>query len=191
MKNTMNSYLKDIIHLCETLDTDSLEKVCNLLLEAYKNKKHIFIAGNGGSAGTANHFTCDFGKNAVKSQNDRPKIISLSANIEVVTALGNDFCYGDVFLEQLKNLMDDGDVILLISASGNSDNVVRAAEYVKSRNGKVIGFTGFSGGKLGKLSDIEINIPCESYEQSEDLHMILAHMIVCCFKSMGLGDGTK
>ena len=145
MKNTMKHYLSDIIGFCNTLDTDALSQVCEILLAAYKKKKQIFVAGNGGSAGTANHFTCDFGKNAVKSQTDRPKIISLSANIEVLTALGNDFCYGDVFLEQLKNLMNDGDVVLLISASGNSENVVRAAEYVKARNGKVIGFTGFTG----------------------------------------------
>lgn len=191
MKNTIQNYLSDIMGFCNTLDTDALQRVCELLLDAYRNKRQIFVAGNGGSAGTANHFTCDFGKNAVKSQTDRPKILSLSANIEVVTALGNDFCYGDIFLEQLKNLMNDGDVILLISASGNSENVVKAAEYVKSRNGKVIGFTGFAGGKLGRLSDIEINVPSESYEEIEDVHLMLTHIIVCCFKSMHLGEGVN
>lgn len=189
MKNTITNYLNDIIHLCETLDTDALERTCQVLLDAYKNKKHIFVAGNGGSAGTVNHFSCDFSKNAVKSQIDRPKVISLSSNIEVVTALGNDFCYGDVFLEQLKNLMNDGDVIILVSASGNSENVVKAAEYVHSRNGQVISFTGFSGGKLKDLSDVNLNVPCDSYEESEDIHMIIMHLIVCCFKSMKLGEG--
>ena len=187
MKTTMNSYLSDIIGFCEALDKDALERVCEILLDAYRNKKQIFVAGNGGSAGTANHFCCDFGKNAVKSETDRPRIISLCANIEVVTALGNDFCYGDIFKERLKNLMNDGDVILLISARGNSENVVKAAEYVKARNGKVIGFTGFTGGKLGALSDVEINVPSESYEKIEDIHLLLTHMIVCCFKEMHLG----
>lgn len=191
MKETMNAYLKDIVNFCDTLDRDALESVCGILLDAYKNKKQIFVAGNGGSAGTANHFCCDFGKNAVKSEYDRPRILSLCANIEVVTALGNDFCYGDIFKERLKNLMNDGDVILLISASGNSENIVRAAEYVKSRNGKVIGFTGFAGGKLGKLSDVEINIPSDSYEKIEDMHLVLTHMIVCCFKEMHLGEGWE
>ena len=188
MKDTICAYREDVIRLCQTLDTDSVEKAAKLLLEAYEGRKKIFVAGNGGSAGTANHFSCDFSKNAVKSDTARPKVISLSANIEVVTALGNDYCYGDIFVQQLKNLMDDGDVILLISASGNSENVIRAAEYVQSRKGKVIGMTGFSGGKLKELSNVSLHIPCNSYEQAEDLHMILTHILVCCFKSLHLGD---
>ena len=190
MIQTITNYTRDIVRFCESLNASSVEEVCRLLLDAYRGKQRIFVAGNGGSAGTANHFCCDFGKNAVKSENDRPKILSLSANIEVVTALGNDFCYGDIFTEQLKNLMEDGDVVLLISASGNSENIVRAAQYAKARHGRVIAFTGFDGGKLGALSDIEINLPSASYEQIEDLHMILCHMIVCCFQSMRLGDGV-
>ena len=188
MLNIFDSYLNDIIHLCENLDKESLSKACELFLETYKSGKKIFVAGNGGSAGTVNHFSCDFGKNAVKGETNRPKIISLSSNIEVLTALGNDFSYADVFSEQLKNLMDDGDTILLVSASGNSPNVVSAAKYVKSRGGKVIGFTGFSGGKLKELSDVCVNIPIDSYEKCEDLHMILTHIIVCYFKSLRLGE---
>ena len=191
MIQTITNYTRDIVRFCESLNASSVEEVCRLLLDAYRGKQRIFVAGNGGSAGTANHFCCDFGKNAVKSENDRPKILSLSANIEVVTALGNDFCYGDIFTEQLKNLMNDGDTIILISASGNSPNVVKAAEYVRSRGGKVIGTTGFSGGKLKELSDVSLHVPCNSYEEAEDLHMIFAHMIVCRFKAFGLGDAAK
>ncbi len=187
MLEVIKNYINNIEKLAETLDAEEIENVCKALLESYKSGHQIFVAGNGGSAGTSNHFCCDFGKNAVKSETNRPKIISLSANIEVLTALGNDFCYADVFVEQLKNLMNDGDTILLISASGNSPNVVRAAEYVKSRNGTVVGFTGFEGGKLKELSDINVNIPSDSYEQIEDLHSMLTHMIVCYFKALGLG----
>ena len=188
MNKTIIDYANNIADICGNIPYEKIEEVCNVLLDAYKSKKRIFVAGNGGSAGTANHFTCDFGKNAVKSESDRPKIISLSSNIEVLTALGNDFSYSDVFTEQLKNLMSDNDLIILISASGNSPNVVTAAEYVKSRGGTVIGFTGFSGGRLKDLSDISIHIPCDSYEKVEDLHMIITHMIVCVFKEMNLGD---
>ena len=188
MKKTIIDYACDISDICKNIPHDKIEEVCNALLDAYKSQKRIFVAGNGGSAGTANHFTCDFGKNAVKSECDRPKIISLSSNVEVLTALGNDFSYADVFTEQLKNLMNDGDLIILISASGNSPNVVSAAEYVKSRGGVVIGFTGFSGGKLKELSDISIHISCNSYEKVEDVHMIITHMVVCIFKEMKLGD---
>ena len=188
--NIIQNYKNDLNRLLAGIDEAALESVCQMLLDAYREGKQIFVAGNGGSAGTANHFSCDFGKNAVKSQTNRPRILSLCANMEVLTALGNDFCYDDVFVEQLKNLMHDGDVILLISASGNSPNVVRAAEYVKARHGKVIGLTGFSGGKLRELADVALHIPCESYEESEDLHMILTHMIVCWFKAQKLGDNV-
>lgn len=186
MKQVISDYVQDILGLCNTLDTGQLNAACELMLESYKAGKTIFVAGNGGSAGTSNHFCCDFGKNAVKGDLHRPKIISLSANIEVLTALGNDFCYAEVFSQQLKNLMHDGDTVLLISASGNSPNVVTAAEYAKSRGGKVIGFTGFEGGKLKELSDVNVNIPSKSYEQIEDLHMMLTHIIVCYFKALGL-----
>ena len=186
MKNVITDYINDVQRLISILDPEKIAAVCDLLLETYKSKKKIFVAGNGGSAGTSNHFTCDFGKNAVKDDDRRPKIISLSANVEVLTALGNDFSYAEVFSQQLRNLMDDGDTVILISASGNSPNVVEAAEYAKKRNGKVIGFSGFKGGKLKALSDININIPSDSYEKIEDLHMMLTHMIVCCFKSLEL-----
>ena len=189
--NIIQGYKNDLNRLLTELDEQALENTCQLLLTSYREDRQIFVAGNGGSAGTANHFSCDFGKNAVQSQTNRPRILSLSANIEVLTALGNDFCYDDVFVEQLKNLMCDGDVILLISASGNSPNIVRAAEYVKARGGKVIGMTGFSGGKLRDLANISLHIPCESYEESEDLHLILTHMIVCWFKAQNLGTNKK
>lgn len=105
MKQVITDYIENIHSLCNSLDTEQLNKACELMLESYKSGKQIFVAGNGGSAGTSNHFCCDFGKNAVKGDTHRPKIISLSANIEVLTALGNDFCYAEVFSQQLKNLM--------------------------------------------------------------------------------------
>lgn len=188
MKQLIENYIADVQRLCDILEPEKLESICRLLLEGYKAGKRIFVAGNGGSAGTSNHFCCDFGKNAVKGDSNRPKIISLSANTEVLTALGNDFSYADVFSEQLKNLMCDGDIVLLISASGNSPNVIKAAEYAKSRKGSVIGFTGFEGGRLKELSDICVNIPSDSYEKIEDVHMMLTHIIVCCFKSLELGE---
>lgn len=186
MQKFIRGYINDIQKLCELLSDAEIESVYKAFLDAYKSGRQIFIAGNGGSAGTANHFCCDFGKNAVKGDVNRPRIISLSANIEVLSALGNDFSYADVFSEQLKNLMNDGDLLLLISASGNSPNIIRAAEYAKSRNGVVVGFSGFSGGKLKELSDINVNVPSQSYEKIEDLHLILTHIIVCCFKELNL-----
>lgn len=184
----IKDYIAEIKMLCDSLDINQINEVHNLMLKTYKQKKKIFVAGNGGSAGTANHFCCDFGKNAVKGDKNRPQIISLSANIEVLSALGNDFSYADVFSEQLKNLMEKGDLVLLISASGNSPNIIKAAEYAKSNGAAVVGLTGFSGGRLKTLSDINVNINSNSYEKTEDLHMILTHIMVCCFKACGFGE---
>ena len=186
MDSVIKEYLTDVKAFCDMLSNEDLKAVINALLETYKNGNKIFVAGNGGSAGTSNHFCCDFGKNAVKNEEKRPQIISLSANVEVLTALGNDFSYADVFSEQLKNLMSEGDLVLLISASGNSPNVVKAAEFAKSKNGTVVSLTGFKGGALKGLSDINVNIDSTSYEKIEDLHMIINHIIVCAFKSMNI-----
>lgn len=183
MIDLIKEYTGNIKKLCDELDMQSMRLVLEKLSEAHENKKRIFVAGNGGSAATANHFACDFGKNAVKGDDNRVKIISLSSNIETVTALGNDISYDSVFSEQLKNLMEDGDTVMLISASGNSPNVIKAAEYAKSRNGYVIALTGFSGGKLMQTADVCVNIGSDSYEKIEDMHLMLTHIIVWWFKS--------
>ncbi len=179
----ISGYLADIRKLCDELDRASLSAAVEIIRKALSEDRQIFIAGNGGSAATANHFSCDFSKNAIKAESGKPRLITLSSNIEYITAIANDISYEDIFAEQLKNLMNDGDLIILISASGNSPNIIRAAEYAKSRKGRIIGFTGFSGGKLKGLSEICVNIAVDSYEKVEDMHLVLTHIIVCCFKS--------
>lgn len=191
MKLTITDYIQRLLSDISSLDTQAVESACQILLRTWREGRTLFIAGNGGSAGTANHFCCDFGKNAVQGDVGRPRVISLSANIEVLTALGNDFSYDQVFSEQMKNLFCEGDTLLLISASGNSPNIVRAAEYAKAHGGTVIGLTGFSGGRLLALSDCSIHIPDNSYERVEDLHMIVTHIFVCCFKSLHLGGNDR
>ena len=179
MDNTIKNYAKDIIGLCETLDTDAVEATCELLLETYKSKKKIFIAGNGGRAGTANHFTCDFGKNAVKSETDRPRIISLSANIEVLTALGNDFCYADVFLEELKNLMDDGDSFVKVefwldgeSPEAQVDAIIQTLHTIKLREIRLGSSPYFlrvlDSYKLGEMTEDDIADHQVAYFASEE-----------------------
>ena len=186
MNKILQQYATDIKRHCDTLDLASISSALELIEAAYHENRQIFIAGNGGSAATANHFSCDFSKNAVKNSERKPKLISLSTNIEYLTAIGNDIDYNCVFSKQLQNLMNDGDLVILISASGNSPNVVNAAEYAKSKNGKLISLTGFDGGHIGKISDVSINVPVNSYEQAEDMHMIILHMFVSHFKALGL-----
>lgn len=185
IKNIINDYTNDIKALCDALDRDALEAALLAIKDNYLSGHQLFVAGNGGSAGTANHFSCDFSKNAVKDQTRKPHLITLSSNVAYITAIGNDITFDAIFEEQLKNLMNDGDTVILISASGNSPDIIRAAEYAKSRGGKIIGFTGFSGGKLKEISDVCVNVAIDSYEKVEDLHMIFTHIIVCYFKTLG------
>jgi len=188
MKKFIDDYNAAIKKVLDGLDPAQLEKIINILADAYKNDKQVFIAGNGGSAGTANHFVCDFGKNAVPFEgtgpgNRRFRIISVSDNIEKITALGNDISFKEIFRQQLINLMRDGDVFIAISASGNSPDLVRACEYAKEMNSRIIVLAGFKGGKIKDFADASLVVPLESYEQIEDIHLIICHMIVYYFKN--------
>lgn len=183
-KEYLDNYRSALTPAIEGVDAGEFQKFIEILTEAYKNDKAVFIAGNGGSAGTANHFVCDFGKNAVLEEGKRRfRIISLCDNVEKLTALGNDFEFAEIFRQQLINLMRDGDVLIEISASGNSPDLVRACEYAKQMNAKIVTLTGFAGGKLKEFGDANLIVPLESYEMIEDVHLIIMHMVVYFFKN--------
>ena len=182
MNKDLINYIEDLKMLLDCIDVEKVEQAINILQKAHQEKKRIFIIGNGGSAATANHFACDFGKNAIPDDENRFKLISLSDHSSAITAYGNDNGFENVFSEQLKNLMEKGDILFAISASGNSPNIIKAVEYAKGKEGAIIGLTGFDGGKLKELSDVNINIVSEKYEPIEDLHLIITHMIVTWFK---------
>ena len=181
-KDTMKYYEEELTQAILALDDCEMDKAASLLLDAYREDRQIFIFGNGGSASTANHFVCDFGKNAVLGDKKRFRILSLSDNIAKITALGNDIAYAEIFREQMKNLMRSGDAAIAISASGNSPNVVNACEYAKKIGGKLIVLAGCSGGKIAPMADVALVSDMKSYERIEDLHLIILHMIVCYFK---------
>jgi len=146
---------------------------------ARKNQK-IFVAGNGGSAATANHYASDFSKGANKDWEhnlSRFKAIPLSSNIEYLTAIANDTNYNEVFKQQLVNLASKDDIAIFISASGNSPNIITAAEYAKKLEMIVIGITGFEGGKLKEIADYSAHVQVPSYEVSEDIHSIFGHFL--------------
>lgn len=178
----LTEYRQDLIGQINDIKTEDFEKCIGLLLDAYHQDKQVFVVGNGGSAGTANHFVCDFGKNAVQGDRRRFRVLSLCDNIEKITALGNDIAFEEIFRQQLINLMNPGDVVIGISASGNSENLVRACAYAKERGGKVLALLGFGGGKMKDYADASIISPSKSYERVEDLHLIALHMMVCFFK---------
>ena len=182
MTSFISSYKETIIAQIEAICGKDFQACINILLDAYRRDAQIFIAGNGGSAASANHFVCDFGKNAVLSDKRRFRVLSLCDNIENITAISNDISYEAIFRQQLINLMRPCDVLIVLSASGNSPNILRACEYAKEHGGKLIALTGFDGGAASRMADAGINAPVHTYEQSEDIHLIVLHMFVCYFK---------
>jgi len=161
---------------------EKIQKITEILYEAYKSDKQIFIMGNGGSASTASHFACDLGKGTLKNIYDniekRFRVVSSTDNIATIMAFGNDLSFKDVFVQQLRNLVNKEDVVIGISASGNSSNVIKAIQYAKKCEAKTIGFLGFkSGGKLQGLVDYEITVQDSHYGRVEDTHLILEHLI--------------
>jgi D-sedoheptulose 7-phosphate isomerase len=185
MKAYLAKYRSELNECMENFDEGQFRKIIDILAEAYKQDRQVFIAGNGGSAGSANHFVCDFGKNAVdyKSGKRRFRIISVSDNIEKFSALANDISFEETFSFQLGNLMNPGDVLIMVSASGNSPNVVKACEFAKTRDARIIALAGFKGGKLKDYADAAMIADLANYEQIEDVHLIVLHMIVYYFKT--------
>jgi len=145
--------------------------------------KSCSAAGNGGSAATANHFVGDFSKNVVPGNEGRPKVMSLCCNMSSVTAYANDEGYENAFSRQLVNWIMPGDVLIVISASGNSPSVVEAAKLAREKGGRVIAMTGFTGGKLMEISDVCLHADDTRYETVEDAHSTFCHLIVSCVKS--------
>ena len=149
-------------------------------MEARKNRTSIFVIGNGGSAATASHLSMDLGKGTLRDTDDHPRfrINSLTDNLPYVTAWANDFDYTKVFEQQLRNLGSSGDIVIGISASGNSANVLRAIEYAEDAGMITVGMTGFSGGELKKIVAHSVHVSVDDYGMAENMHMIIVHIII-------------
>ena len=161
----------------EKLDYSKVDQVIEWFREARANGKHIFVCGNGGSASSASHFACDMVKGASYQRDTRFRIMALTDSLPTLTAYSNDVGYDCVFAEQLKNFAEPGDLVMAISGSGNSPNVLRAIEYANSIGCKTIGLTGRDGGKLAELSQLNVHVPVPHMGRIEDAHMIVCHMI--------------
>ena len=174
----VQEYISTVIDSIEQLPVKLIEEVIDTLHEARLSGKQIFIMGNGGSASTASHFVCDIAKNTRKEGWPHFKAIGLTDNMAIFSAYANDEGYDNVFAQQLASLISEGDVVIGISASGNSPNVLKAMEVAEQYQATRIGFTGFDGGKLGQMVDLHVHIPNNNYGQVEDIHMMLEHMAV-------------
>jgi len=171
-------YLAGLKDVLDRFDYDGFEKTVNLILSAYENRNHIFVMGNGGSGSTASHFACDINKGCCSDLDKKFKMICLNDNVPTMLALSNDMSYESVFVEQMKNFFNPGDLVIGISGSGNSENVLRAIQYAKNNNGKTIGFSGYSGGKLAGMVDVSIVAKVDDMQKVEDVHMIIVHIIM-------------
>ena len=177
MQDFLKDYATQITGCLNSLQFDKLEDLVDLLWRKITDKKKIVVFGNGGSASTASHFVCDLAKGVFTGGGPRIKALSLNNCIPLMTAWANDESYDSIFVEPLANYLEEGDLVIGISASGNSPNVLRAIEYANSRGAVTVGLGGKGGGKLAELAQLSIVVKSDSYEEVEDIHMIIAHMV--------------
>jgi D-sedoheptulose 7-phosphate isomerase len=174
-------YKTELLTAIDKIDLDKVQQVIDLFQEARAKGKHIFVCGNGGSASTSSHFACDIVKGASFNRPERFKIMALTDQIPTLTAYANDVSYDSVFVEQLRNFAQPGDLFMGISGSGNSPNVLRAMEYANSVGCKTIALTGRDGGQLGPMAQLNIGVGVPHMGRIEDTHMIVCHMVCYYF----------
>ena len=178
----IQNYISTLQLTMDQLPRQSIADVIAVLEQARMRGSQVFILGNGGSASTASHFACDLAKNTRQEGLPHFRVIGLTDNMAMFSALANDDGYENVFSEQLASLVRPGDIVIAISASGNSQNVINAAEIAHRYEATVIGFTGFDGGRLGRLANINIHVNSNIIEHVEDIHLMLEHLIVSSIK---------
>ncbi len=176
-ENFIRMYTDQLIGVLNALPEDKFLEINNVLLDARETGKQIFVVGNGGSAAAASHMVCDFGKNTRQPGKNRMRAICLNDNIPSLMAYANDEGYDIIFSEQLLALGKPGDILIAISGSGNSANILKVIETAREMQIKVIGLTGFQGGKMKAMTDICLVVPSDSMEMIEDVHLIINHIL--------------
>ena len=171
-------YTNNLNNSITNINLKSLRIASKLMLDVIKKGNTIYVCGNGGSAAIANHYVCDFLKYFRQRSNFIPKIISLSNSIETITAIANDIDYKYIFKYQLESLYKKGDILLIISSSGNSENIKEVLKFTNKKKIRTIGFSGFKGGYLNKNSSISLHVKAMNYGISEDSHHILMHILL-------------
>lgn len=174
--NEIDEYFTRLKNTINAIDRDELNKFINLLIDARNLGKTIFVIGNGGSAATASHSVCDFNKGLSFGNDKRFKFLCLNDNIYTISAYSNDVDYDMAYVEQLKNFCKKDDLLIGISGSGNSKNILLAVDYANSIGATTVGITGYDGGKLRKLAEYSLNANVNDMQISEDLHMIFFHL---------------
>ena len=173
-------YLEEVVAIIGRMETDlpdKVEEIVKTLLAARRNGKRVYTCGNGGSASTASHMASDLNKGSNRPDAPRFRAVALTDNIPAMLAWANDSSYEDVFVEQLRNHVEAGDVVIGISGSGNSVNVLKAIDFANDAGAVTIGLSGFDGGKLAKSAKISYTVPSDCMQQIEDIHLLIEHLI--------------
>jgi phosphoheptose isomerase len=178
----LTAYGGETTRAWNTIDPKSFERAAAVLLDAYTQGSRVFTCGNGGSASIANHFECDHVKGIRTGTALAPRVTSLSANVELITAIANDIGYVKVFSYQLESQASPGDVLVAVSSSGDSDNIVFALRRAREIGMRAIALTGFDGGAARGLAEVSIHVDCDHYGVIEDVHQSVMHALAQCIR---------
>jgi D-sedoheptulose 7-phosphate isomerase len=184
MMDIIDSYLVELEAVVRNISRAEVQAVAQALWETWRERRPVFILGNGGSAATASHMANDLSKFTIVEGQPRFRAMALTDNVPLLTAVGNDLSYADIFVEPLRNWLQPGDLVIGISASGNSPNVVKAVNYARAQGARVVGFCGQPGGQLAQLADLKVIIPSLKIGHQEDGHMILDHVLSLALREM-------
>lgn len=182
------AYFAQINAASATLDSNKIELAARILTKTYTEGSMVYACGNGGSAAISNHLVCDHCKLVQTDTNLTPRVVSLSATIEMITAIANDISYDEVFIYQLRTMAKPGDTLITISSSGDSENIVRAALWAKENGIQVISMTGFSGGRSAKIADVNLHVAADNYGVIEDVHQALMHILAQYVRQAHMGE---
>ena len=177
MYDDIRHYWQELASAMQAMPYHHIVEIAEVLLDCHHRGGTIFLLGNGGSAATASHFACDLAKGTLTTGLPAFRVIALNDNMPLMTAWANDTSYEHVFEQQLAALVRSGDIVILISASGNSPNILAAAREAQRSEALVIALTGASGGQLARIADLALRVPTSSIEQAEDAHLIIAHSL--------------
>ena len=180
-KKNIDYYISKEISMLKLVDASVINQIMLEISYSQQRGNTIYICGNGGSAATASHFCCDFNKGVSGDQTNNTNFVCLSDNIPTITAIANDISYEDIFSYQLKNRLKPGDLLFVISGSGNSKNIVKAMEVAKEKGNKIIGLCGYDGGMVKKMSDICLHVMIDDMQIVEDIHMMIDHCMMSVF----------
>lgn len=177
MNNFFEKYTNEFVEVLNALDKEKLTILYKLIQQTKKNKNKVFMLGNGGSSASASHWVCDFNKGTNYKKSEKLQFYSLSDNIPFFSALGNDISYEDIFIEQLKNYLSPEDLVIGLSVSGNSENIVKSLEYAAEMHANSYSIVGDHDGKMQKVSKDVLVVPSKNYGIVEDVHMYVCHML--------------